>query len=139
MDKGIYDCFRSIASKYGLRYLVVYGSHAGGYAGPHSDYDVAVKAGRNLSLVERGLILSMLEKCAGRRVDLLVIDDWNPIAVWEALSNGDLIYYCGRECLNEYYEDLAKAIDEVADLEPLIKLFRREMHYALTRSGGKNF
>ena len=119
--------------------MVLFGSRAGGYAGPHSDYDVAVKAGRVLGLVERGLLLGELEECTrGIRVDLVFIDDWDPIVAWEALAKGRLVYTCGGECIREYYWDLARAIDEVADLEPLIRLFRRENLRALTGARGED-
>ena len=134
--RDVFECLASIASRWRLRYLVVFGSQSRGYAGPHSDYDVAVKAGRKISLEERGLLYTELEKCVGRRLDLVFVDDWNPIVAWEALARGELVYHCGEECLQEYYEDLAKALDEVADLEPLIKMFEREMKRALAKSSG---
>ena len=126
-------CLASVASRWRLRYLVVFGSQARGYAGPHSDYDVAVKAGRRLAFVERGLLYTELERCVDGRLALLFIDDWDPIAAWEALARGRLVYHCGARCLREYYEDLARAIDEVADLEPILRLFRREIRHALAR------
>ncbi len=132
------ECMRRVAERWRLRYMVLFGSRASGYAGPHSDYDVAVKAGRLLGLVERGLLQGELEDCTGgRRVDLVFIDDWEPIVAWEALAKGRLIYTCGPECEREYYWDLARAIDEVADLEPLIRLFRREHARAFARAGGE--
>ena len=130
-------CLARVASSWRLRYLVLYGSRARGYAGPHSDYDVAVKAGRRLSLVERGLLHGDLEECLGGRLDLAFIDDWDAILAWEALARGRLVYHCGPECLREYYDDLARALDEVADLEPVLRLFRGEARRALTRPDGQ--
>ncbi len=138
VDERAIVCLSRQASKWKVRYLVLYGSRARGYAGLHSDFDLAVKAGRRLSFVERGEIYVDMEKCLDRRLDLVFLDDWNPVIAWEALANGKLVYYCGSECLREYYEDLAKALDEVADLEPVIKLFEREMRHALARPSGKS-
>ncbi len=107
-----------------------------GYAGPHSDYDVAVKVGRRFSFKERGLLYTALSRCVEGRLDLLFIDYWDPIAAWEALARGRLVYWRGEDCLREHYEDLARAIDEVADLEHLIRLFRRKARRALTRPNG---
>ena len=126
MGRGWLECLARVASRWRLSYLVLFGSHARGYAGPHSDYDVAVKAGRKLGFRERGLLYTELEECVRGRLDLLFIDDWDPIAVWEALSSGRLVHHCGVPCIREYYDDLARAIDEVADLEYLLELFRRE-------------
>ena len=127
------ECVARVAARWGLRYVVLFGSRARGRAGPHSDYDLAVKAGRRLSLVERGLLAGELEDCAGGRVDLVVLDDWDPVVAWEALARGRLLYHCGPGCLEEYYDDLARALDEVADLEPVLELFRREARRALAR------
>ena len=129
-------CISTVASKWRLRYVVHFGSRALGLAGPHSDYDLAVKVGRDLSLVERGILYSELEGCVGGNLDLVILDDWNPIVAWEALAKGVLLHHCGDECVCEYYDDLLKAIDEVADLEPLIKLFEREARRAFARAGG---
>ncbi len=130
---GLEECIGLVADRWRLKYVVFYGSRARGYGGPHSDYDLAVKAGRRLSLGDRGLLYSELGECVDGALDLVFIDDWNPIVVWEALTWGRLVYTCGPSCTKEYYYDLAKAIDEVADLQPLIDLFRREYRRALTR------
>ena len=132
------DCLARVGAKWRLRYMVVFGSRARGYARPHSDYDIAVKAGRRLNLRERGLLYGDVESCLDSRLDLVFLDDWDPIVAWEALAHGRLVYYCGEDCLREYYEDLAKAIDEVADLEPLIEMFRRESRRALAGARGED-
>ncbi len=138
LPRRMAECLAGVARRWRLRYLVLYGSRARGYAGPHSDYDVAVKAGRELSFSERGLLYVELEECVDGRLDLLFIDDWNPVAAWEALAHGKLVYHCGDECLREYYDDYAKALDEVADLEPLLRLFREEAERALSRPCSKD-
>jgi len=129
---SVKECVERLALRWKLRYIVLFGSRARNYAGPHSDYDIAVKVGRELSFVERGLLQAELEECLKKRVDMVILDDWDPVIAWEALVRGELLYSCGDECLREYYEDTARAIDEVADLEPLIELFRREVRRALT-------
>ena len=136
--EGLARCVDRVARHWGLRYIILYGSRARGYAGPHSDYDLAVKAGRRLGLRERGALFSELGSCLppGARLDLVLLDDWDPVLAWEALGRGKLIYYCGEGCLREYYEDLARALDEVADLEPVIRLFRREARRALAGHRG---
>ena len=133
-------CIARVASRWRRRYAVRFGSRSRGEAGPHSDLDLAVKAGRRLGLVERGLLYTELEEClpGETRLDLVFLDDWDPVLAWEALARGRLLYHCGRECLREYYEDLARAIDEVADLEPVIKLFERESRRALARASGES-
>ena len=130
------ECLARAGARLGARYIMVYGGRARGYAGPHSDYDVAVKLGRRPGLRERGMIYALLARCVPGRLDLAFLDDGDPILAWEALARGRLVYACGRECLEEYYEDLARAIDLVADLEPLLRLFRREARRALAGARG---
>lgn len=132
------ECLRRVSRRWGLRYLVLFGSQAGNYPSPHSDVDVAVKVGGSLGLGDRGLLQGELEQCVGRAVDLVFIDDWSPIIAWEALARGRLVYACNHQCVKEYYEDLAKAIDEVSDIEPLLDLFRRESRSALARLSGED-
>jgi len=130
-------CIEGLAGEWRPCYAILYGSRAMGYPGPHSDYDIALRLLRGLSLAERGLLLGDLEKCLGARVDLLILDDWDPIAAWEALTKGELVYTRDRGCLKLYYWDRARAIVEVADLEPLLRLFRRELRSALAGSHGQ--
>jgi predicted nucleotidyltransferase len=130
-------CIESLAGEWMLCYAVLYGSRAVGRPSPHSDYDIAVRLLRDLNLPERGLLLGDLEKCLGARVDLLILDDWDPIAAWEALTKGELVYARDEGCLKLYYRDKARAIVEVADLEPLLRLFRRELRSALARHHGQ--
>ena len=99
---------------------------------------VAVKAGRDLSLVECGLLQAELEECVDASLDLLVVDNRDLIVVWEALTHGKLVYHCGSQYLAEYYEDLVRAIDGIADLEPVIKLFREEISRVITRPNSQN-
>lgn len=131
-------CVRRVLQRWGARYAVVYGSVARGEATGVSDVDVAVKLGRRTGLRERGLLHVELEEClrGGRRLDLAFLDDGDPVLAWEALSGGVLIYSCGAECTREYYDDLAWALDMVADMEPLLRLLREERRRALARARG---
>jgi len=53
-----------------------------GYGGSHSDYDITVKAGGKPSLGDRGLLYAELEERVEGQLDMLVIGDWDPVAVW---------------------------------------------------------
>jgi predicted nucleotidyltransferase len=134
------NCMQRLLRSWNIRYAVVFGSAARCRVTPLSDVDIAVKAGRRLGLRERGLLLGELEDCLKqkRRVDLVVLDDREPIVAWEALSKGVLVYVCGRECLTEYYEDLAWALDMVADMEPLLRMLRRRVEHALAGARGES-
>ncbi len=131
-------CVRRVLGRWRARYAVVFGSVARGEATPLSDVDVAVRLGRRLGLRERGLLYVELEECVrgGRRLDLVFLDDRDPVAAWEALRGGVLVYVCGVECRREYYSDLAWALDMVADMEPLLRLLRGERRRAFAGAGG---
>lgn len=129
------ECLRRVLERWRARYAVIYGSIVRGEATWLSDVDLAVKLGRRLKLRERGLLYVELEECLrrGRRLDLAFLDDRDPILTWEALSKGLLVYVCGEECKREYHDDLAWALDMVADMEPLLRLLREERRRALAR------
>ena len=40
-----------------------------------------------------------LEECVDASLDLLVVDNWSLIAVWEALAHEKLVYHCGCRVL----------------------------------------
>lgn len=128
--ESLEKCVGDVAARFGLRYVVLFGSRAVGYAAEFSDWDLAVKVGRRMSFTELGRLYGELERCVSGRLDLLVLDWADPIAAWEALGRGRLIYHCGPDCLREYYWDAAEAFDKTADLEPLVKIVKN----ALARS-----
>ncbi len=130
------ECIREVARRWGLRYVVLYGSRARGYSKEFSDVDLAVKVGRDLNLIERGRLYGELERCVEGRLDLAFLDDWNPILAWEALTKGKVIYATNPD---ELIEDKVKAIDEVCDLEPLLRMAYEENKRALAGTGGKGF
>ena len=130
------DCVKDVAKRWKLRYVILYGSHARGYAKDFSDVDLAVKVGRELSFAERGALYSDLERCIKGRLDLSFLDDWNPVLAWEVLTKGKVIY---AKDINEVIDDKVKAVIEVCDLEPLLRLSYEENKRALARLGSKGF
>ncbi len=102
---------------------------------PHSDYDVAVKVGRRLSPQGAELIYSAFSRCVGGQLDLVVLDDWDSATVREALACERPVYSRDPGCVREYYKGLTRAIDELAGLECLIRVFS-EAVCALSRPNG---
>ena len=84
---------------------------------------VTVKADRDLSLVECDLLRAELEECVDVSLDLLVVGSRDLIAVWEALAHGGSYTIVFFQCLAQYCEELVRAIDGIADLEHVTKLF----------------
>jgi len=107
-----------------------------GYECSHGDYGIAVKAGRKPSLGDRGLLYAELEECVEGQLGMLVIDDWDPVQRGmrpPTASSSTTAALNASQCSNKYYEDLARALDEVADLEYLLEIFSEEIRCALTR------
>jgi len=119
-------CMRNILRKWNVRYAVLFGSILQGYGTQLSDLDIAVKLGRRLSPMELGLLYEELSECFKHTLDLTVLNEADPILLWEVLVKGKLIYYEDESAISEYYYDKAMAIDMICDLEYLLKVFRRE-------------
>jgi len=119
-------CMRNTLRKWNVRYAVLFGSTLQGYSTQLSDLDIAVKLSRRLSPTELGLLYGELGECSKRAIDLTILNEADPILLWEVLVKGKLIYYEDESAISEYYYDKAMAIDMICDLEYLLKVFRRE-------------
>jgi predicted nucleotidyltransferase len=105
-----------------LRFAYVFGSAARGELGSHSDYDVAVDAGRALDVTEILRLSGRLESVVGRKVDLVDLNSAGPVLKMQILQNGQLNSRRDRRALAEFqmytpsqYEDwkhLSKPLDE---------------------------
>ena len=67
-----------IAEHYGARNVRVFGSHARGEAGPHSDIDILVTVGEHASLLELVAIKQDLEDLLGFTVHVVTEDAISP-------------------------------------------------------------
>ena len=89
MDEAVLRWLTRVASRCRLCCLVVFGRAWKVVQGRIATIIVvAVKAGRDLSLVECGLLRAELEECVDASLDLLVVGSRDLIAVWEALAHG---------------------------------------------------
>jgi len=83
-------------------------------------------------------MISELEECLNKTVDLVILDIAPPAITWEALVKGTPIYFRGSKEKREYFWDKSEIIDKIADLEPLLKLIYGEARLAISRIASKS-
>lgn len=107
-----------------IDYAVLFGSSARGSAHAGSDLDVAVgfKPGTQLDALQLGDLVSLLERAAGRPVDLLLLDEAPPAVAYRVFRDGRVIVDKGHRAL---VERKTRAILEYLDFRPLEELATR--------------
>ena len=115
-----------------VAYALVFGSSARGTRHMESDVDVALGLARDASLaaLELGEIASKLEAAAGRRVDLVLIDEAPPGLAYRVFRDGRLFFERDRKAL---VERKARAILEYLDFQPVEDLLARGALAAASR------
>ena len=107
-----------------IAYAVVFGSGAKGTAHPESDVDVAigVVGARPLELIDLGALAARLEAIAGRRVDLVLLDEAPPGLAYRVFRDGRTIVARDKPALARRR---ARAILEYLDFQPVEQLCAR--------------
>ena len=115
-----------------VAYALVFGSSARGTRHTESDVDVALGLARGASpaALELGEIASKLEAAAGRRVDLVLIDEAPPGLAYRVFRDGRLLFERDRKAL---VERKARAILEYLDFQPVEDLLTRGVLAAASR------
>ena len=99
-----------------VAYALLFGSAATGTDRADSDVDVAVgfRAGARLSPRELGEMTARLEAAAGRRVDLVLIDEAPPGLAYRVFRDGVVLVVADRAA---FVDRKAKAILEYLDFQ----------------------
>src|SRR3990172_2920827 len=115
-----------------VAYALVFGSSARGTTHAESDVDVALGlvGPTRLTALELGDIASKLEAAAGRRVDLVLIDEAPPGLAYRVFRDGRLFFERDRKAL---VERKARAILEYLDFQPVEDLLARGALAAASR------
>ena len=115
-----------------VAYALVFGSSARGTTHAESDVDVALGlVGHTpLTALELGDIASRLEAAAGRRVDLVLIDEAPPGLAYRVFRDGRLFFERDRKAL---VDRKARAILEYLDFQPVEDLLARGALAAASR------
>ena len=115
-----------------VAYALVFGSSALGTTHAESDVDVALGlvGPTRLTALELGDIASKLEAAAGRRVDLVLIDEAPPGLAYRVFRDGRLFFERDRKAL---VDRKARAILEYLDFQPVEDLLARGVLAAASR------
>ena len=124
----------ALASDERVAYALLFGSAAGGTDRADSDVDVAVGflAGVRLSPRELGEMTARLEAAAGRRVDLVLIDEAPPGLAYRVFRDGVVLVVTDRAAL---VDRKAKAILEYLDFQWVEEAFAQAALARAARQG----
>jgi len=119
-----------IAKKYDFIYVIIYGSLVEGrYVEGESDIDIAIKiknaprGGKNIFK----LLANLVSDIGIDNIDIIILNNCDPIIRFEVLINGVLIYCIDEE---EYYSDVIKSLKWYDDWRYIEKSFmERELKW----------
>ncbi|HEY4689702.1 MAG TPA: nucleotidyltransferase domain-containing protein [Anaerolineae bacterium] len=111
----------TIAKRYGLRLIVLFGSQVTGRTHPESDVDVAVLARRALTAAQRNRLWMELSDTFQAEVDLAMLNHAEPLLLYQVACSGKPLYEDDQWRWAEfkgyafrYYEDTRKFRDDLA-------------------------
>lgn len=116
-----------IAKKYGLKLVLLFGSHVSGRARKDSDFDVAVltEANKNIGDLKNYnnalFTLSEILKIPSQKIDLTNLNSANPLLSYQIIMNSQLVF--GNKNLFDEYR--ARAFKDYIDAQPLFNLEHR--------------
>lgn len=109
---------RALEAEPNVAYALVFGSTARGTAHRHSDIDLAVAlapgAPRDVSAL--GSLIGRLSAAAGRRVDLVLLDEAPPALAYRIFRDGEVVTQRDREA---FVARKARAILDYLDFKPV--------------------
>ena len=88
---------KKIAEKYGLKLVMFFGSFASGKNRQDSDLDVAVLGSKEVSFQEQIDIINKFSEIFSENVDLSVLNNGNPLLLFEVSKNAKLLYGSDEE------------------------------------------
>jgi predicted nucleotidyltransferase len=109
-----------------IRIALLFGSLAKGRATPESDLDLAVGAGRRLSVEERMALIAALASAFGRPVDLVDLATVGEPLLGQILQGG--VRVLGSS--SDYAELVKRHLFDLADFVPYQKRILRERRQA---------
>jgi uncharacterized protein len=80
-----------IAKKYDLKSVIVFGSFASGKNRKDSDLDLAISGHKKISFSKQIKLISIFSSIFRKDVDLTIIDNANPLLLFEISKNSILI------------------------------------------------
>jgi uncharacterized protein len=100
---------------------VLFGSQATGRARPESDFDVGILPLEDMSLGDELALASALSEATETEVDLVRLDQDNPLLAREVAEQGTCLYECEKGIFSAYR---ARAMSTWIDFEETIAVHR---------------
>ena len=101
---------------------VVFGSYANSKMGEFSDIDMAIETSREVGILELGGIISNLETCTNKKIDLVLLNSLykhRPLLAYNIYINHKIIFIKDMQRYNDfkinalhYYMDFKYILDE---------------------------
>ena len=115
MDQNLPDSMQRVFARHPeIRMALLFGSLATGRAHPDSDIDLAVGAGRALTVAERMRLIAELAEATGRPVDLIDLHAVGEPLLGQILKRGRRIFGSN----GAYAELIKRHVFEEADFMP---------------------
>jgi uncharacterized protein len=119
-----------IAKKYGLKLVLLFGSHASGKTHKKSDLDIAVLGNRAIDFKKQISLINELSGIFGKEIDLSVINIANPLLLFQ-ISKSSLIIYGDKR---DYFKFKLNAFHRYNDYLYFIKKLEGTLHKKLVLS-----
>ncbi len=116
LEERVLERLRELAVRWRVKYIVLFGSRVRGRATPLSDWDIAVKFGREITSREYIMFLGeLVDILDSDKVDLIVLDHDIPVELaYEILWKGEPIVVINKD---ELVEDRLKVFRDLNDLK----------------------
>src|SRR3990167_8407691 len=112
---------KQIAKKYGLDFLVLFGSQSNGIANKHSDYDIGYSADEDIDLQTEYQLSENLKKALDHdKIDLVNIGRVSPLLAKKALLDGKLL---AENIPQSFAKEQIRAYHNYIETKPLRKLY----------------
>jgi predicted nucleotidyltransferase len=88
----IMDAVRTVAPRYGIESVYLFGSYAKGQATENSDFDFRIVGGNISSLYDLASLRLDLEEALGRGVDVVLTENMRP-SFYRAIQDEEVLMY----------------------------------------------
>ena len=123
LDKKIIEKIETVAKKYNLLAVYLFGSQVTGDIGPLSDFDFGVVTNKNLSVEEEIALHNEFDSLFDKPVDVIIINDAGLDIAYEIIRTGVKIYVENDEKLIDFEYKLMR---EYLDFEYILEMYSRE-------------
>lgn len=118
IDREKKQMINKIAKKYGLKLVLLFGSHASGKTHKNSDIDIAIMGNKKINFKKQIGLINEISGVFGKDIDLSIINTANPLLLFQISKNSQIIF--GNK--SDYFEFRLKAFHRYNDYLPFFKM-----------------